>query len=70
MIWFDLPRFFVLPFLFVLGCSIGSFLNVCIHRFPSKIRLWDQLRALNSHRSGCPRCSASIQWRDNIPLLG
>ena len=70
MMWFDLPRFFVLPFLFVLGCCIGSFLNVCIHRFPSKIRLWDQLRALNSHRSGCPRCSAAILWRDNIPLFG
>lgn len=70
MMLFDLPRLFVLPFLFVLGCCIGSFLNVCIHRFPSKIRLFDQLKALNSHPSGCPRCAASILWRDNIPLLG
>ena len=67
---FDLPRPFVLTCLFVLGCCFGSFLNVCIHRFPSRYRLWDQLKALNSHRSGCPRCSAAIQWRDNIPLLG
>lgn len=66
----DLPRFFVLPFLFILGCCIGSFLNVCIHRFPSKERLLDQLRALNSHSSGCPKCSAAILWRDNIPLFG
>lgn len=66
----DLPRFFVLPCLFVLGCCIGSFLNVCIHRFPSKYRLWDQLKSLASHGSGCPRCAASILWRDNVPLLG
>lgn len=70
MILFDLPREFVLGSLFVLGCCIGSFLNVCIHRFPSRPRLVDQLRALNSHRSGCPRCAAAIRWRDNIPLLG
>jgi leader peptidase (prepilin peptidase)/N-methyltransferase len=70
MMLFDLPRYFVLPFLFVLGCCIGSFLNVCIHRFPSKLKLWDQLRALNTHRSGCPRCAAAILWRDNIPLFG
>lgn len=70
MMLFDLPRLFVLPFLFILGCCIGSFLNVCIHRFPSKLRLWDQLKALNSHGSGCPRCAAAIKWRDNIPLFG
>lgn len=67
---FDLPRPFMMTCLFVLGCCFGSFLNVCIHRFPSRNRLRDQLHALNSHRSGCPRCAASIQWRDNIPLLG
>ncbi len=67
---FDLPRPFTLTCLFVLGCCFGSFLNVCIHRFPSRHRLWDQLKSLNSHRSGCPRCSAAIRWHDNIPLLG
>jgi leader peptidase (prepilin peptidase)/N-methyltransferase len=66
----DLPREFVLFFLFVLGLCIGSFLNVCIHRFPAKRRLRDQLWALTSHSSGCPRCSSSIRWHDNVPLLG
>lgn len=66
----DLPREFVLFFLFVLGLCIGSFLNVCIHRFPVKRRLRDQLGSLNSHSSGCPRCSSAIRWRDNIPLFG
>jgi leader peptidase (prepilin peptidase) / N-methyltransferase len=68
--YFDLPRLFVLPFLFIFGLCIGSFLNVCIHRFPSKLRLLDQLKSLTSHGSGCPRCAASIKWHDNIPLLG
>jgi len=67
---FDLPRGFTLAFLFVLGSCIGSFLNVCIHRFPSRQRLRDQLSALNSHGSGCPKCSAAIRWYDNVPLLG
>ncbi len=70
MYLFDLPQPFIIFFLFVLGCCFGSFLNVCIHRFPHRERLLDQLRSLNSHRSGCPRCAASIQWRDNIPLIG
>lgn len=70
MMLFDMPRWFVVSFLFVLGCCIGSFLNVCIHRFPSKLKLLDQLKSLNSHGSGCPRCAATIQWRDNVPLFG
>ena len=70
MNYFDLPRLFVLPFLFIFGLCIGSFLNVCIHRFPVKVRLRDQLKALTSHGSGCPRCAASISWRDNLPLIG
>ena len=70
MNYFDLPRLFVLPFLFIFGLCIGSFLNVCIHRFPVKLRLRDQLKALTSHGSGCPRCATSIKWRDNLPLIG
>lgn len=70
MILVDLPRFFVLPCLFIIGCCIGSFLNVCIHRFPSRQRLRDQLKSLNSHGSGCPKCSVAIRWYDNVPLFG
>ena len=70
MSMFDLPRPFILTCLFILGSCFGSFLNVCIHRFPSRVRLWDQLKSLNSHGSGCPRCSSAILWHDNLPLLG
>lgn len=67
---FDVPRPFAFAVLFVLGCCFGSFLNVCIYRFPSKVRLRDQLRVLNSLPSGCPRCGCSIRWFDNIPVFG
>jgi leader peptidase (prepilin peptidase) / N-methyltransferase len=67
---FDVPRELIYAFLFILGSCFGSFLNVCIYRFPSRAGLWDQLRALNTHSSGCPKCSCSIRWHDNIPILG
>jgi len=48
---------------FVLGCAVGSFLNVCIWRLPRGI-------SINSpRRSFCPKCRAGIDWYDNIPVL-
>src|SRR5215813_9359816 len=48
----------------LLGLSVGSFANVVIYRTPR-----DGLSVLRPARSFCPSCSASIGWRDNIPLL-
>ena len=48
---------------FVFGCIIGSFLNVCIYRLPRG------LSVLRPGRSFCPRCRTSIVWQDNIPLV-
>ena len=45
-----------------IGLLIGSFLNVCIHRWPMGV-------SVVSPRSQCPSCSAWIAWHDNIPLL-
>ena len=59
-----------LVWLFVLGTVIGSFLNVCIHRFPQHDYFWPQLRALVSPPSSCPGCKREILRRDNIPVLG
>ncbi len=70
MILFDLPGWIIYTYLFVLGCILGSFLNVCIYRLPQHDRLRDQLSGIWSPRSSCPRCRTPIAWFDNIPLIG
>lgn len=53
----------LLVVVFVFGCAVGSFLNVCIWRMPRGL-------GINSpRRSFCPRCSTPINWFDNIPVL-
>jgi leader peptidase (prepilin peptidase)/N-methyltransferase len=53
----------VIPLLlFVFGCCIGSFLNVCIYRLPLD-------RSIVAPRSSCPKCQTPIRALDNIPLL-
>lgn len=44
------------------GLLIGSFLNVCIHR-------WPQEQSVVKPRSSCPACGHGIAWYDNIPIL-
>lgn len=46
----------------VLGLLIGSFLNVCIARWPA-------MESVVSPRSRCPRCGNPIAWYDNVPVL-
>lgn len=49
-------------FTFILGTVIGSFLNVCILR-------WPQDQSVVKPRSHCPNCGAFIKAYDNIPIL-
>lgn len=49
-------------FIFVFGLIVGSFLNVCIHRFPRD----ESIVYPGSH---CPGCNKPVAWYDNIPLL-
>ncbi len=74
----DYPLWFILFFVFLFGSVFGSFLNVCIHRFPkyestgrfSFFRdAWTQIQGVWG-RSNCPRCDTEILARDNIPILG
>lgn len=47
---------------FVFGLLIGSFLNVCVHR-------WPRGRSVVQPRSHCVRCRKPIAWYDNVPLV-
>lgn len=55
-----LPLFFLL--VFFVGASVGSFLNVCISRWPAG-------QSVVRPRSRCPRCGAGIAWYDNVPVV-
>lgn len=49
-------------YLTLAGAAIGSFLNVCIYRWPAG-------ESVIRPRSRCPGCGKSISWYDNIPVL-
>ena len=55
----------VLPFAVfaaIVGLLVGSFLNVCIVRWPAE-------ESVVRPRSRCPQCGNLIAWYDNIPVV-
>src|SRR6266404_6087920 len=60
--WAAVPFQFWSVVVFIFGCMVGSFLNVCIHRLPLG-------QSVVSPPSHCPHCKYSIPWYLNIPLL-
>jgi leader peptidase (prepilin peptidase)/N-methyltransferase len=47
----------------LVGACVGSFLNVCVYR-------WPEDKSVVSPPSSCPSCGARIKWYDNVPVLG
>jgi leader peptidase (prepilin peptidase)/N-methyltransferase len=47
---------------FIIGLSIGSFVNVCIYRIPRRI-------SVVKPRSFCPNCKTTLRWYELIPIL-
>jgi leader peptidase (prepilin peptidase)/N-methyltransferase len=60
--WAAVPFHFWSLCFFVLGCIVGSFLNVCIHRLPLDM-------SIVTPPSHCPHCKYSIPWWLNVPLV-
>jgi leader peptidase (prepilin peptidase)/N-methyltransferase len=52
----------LVAFTFAFGATVGSFLNVCIHRIPAD-------ESVVRPRSRCPGCRSLIAWYDNIPIV-
>lgn len=53
---------FLGSFAFAIGACVGSFLNVCIGRWPHD-------ESVVAPRSRCPKCGLQIAWYDNIPMI-
>ena len=49
-------------YVFVVGLCIGSFLNVCIGRWPEGL-------SVVTPRSRCPKCGHPITARENVPVV-
>ena len=58
------PTWFVAyaPIAALLGAIFGSFLNVCIARWPKD-------ESVVRPRSRCPGCGGGIAWYDNVPVV-
>jgi len=54
--------FILWVYAFALGAVIGSFLNVCIYRWPAEL-------SVIRPRSRCSSCANPLAWYDNIPML-
>lgn len=58
----SVPHLLAQIYAFILGACAGSFLNVCVHRWPRE-------RSVMKPRSRCPKCGNQLAWFENIPIL-
>jgi leader peptidase (prepilin peptidase) / N-methyltransferase len=57
------PEWWWLVWAGVIGAAVGSFLNVCIYRWPAE-------QSVLRPPSRCPACETPLRWRDNVPVVG
>lgn len=58
----SVPHLLAQIYAFLVGACAGSFLNVCVHRWPRE-------RSVMRPRSRCPQCGNQLAWFENIPIL-
>lgn len=58
-----MPDFLLVAYAALIGACVGSFLNVCIYRWPEGL-------SVVRPRSRCPHCEIPIRWHDNLPIVG
>jgi len=56
-----IPPVLASAYAFIVGLCVGSFLNVCIARWPHEL-------SVVRPRSRCPNCGHQLAWFENIPL--
>ncbi|HMJ91084.1 MAG TPA: prepilin peptidase [Candidatus Acidoferrum sp.] len=61
-IWARVPFHFWSAVIFIFGCLVGSFLNVCIYRMPLG-------KSVVTPASHCPYCGYAIPFYLNVPLV-
>jgi len=56
-----IPPVLASAYAFLVGLCVGSFLNVCVARWPHEL-------SVVRPRSRCPNCGHQLAWFENIPL--
>jgi leader peptidase (prepilin peptidase)/N-methyltransferase len=56
------PSVFATALAFVLGLCVGSFVNVCVARWPAEL-------SVIRPRSRCPLCGHQLAWYENVPVV-
>jgi leader peptidase (prepilin peptidase)/N-methyltransferase len=56
------PSVFATAFSFLVGLCVGSFLNVCVERWPADM-------SVVRPRSRCPSCGHQLAWFENVPVI-
>jgi leader peptidase (prepilin peptidase) / N-methyltransferase len=57
------PAVFAVIAYALFGACFGSFLNVCVSRWPAGL-------SVIRPASRCPKCERQIRWHENVPVLG